>query len=253
MELTRKIIILENECDLILDYNYNYELMKEMYNAMKTSNDKKASKIHDEGFKIENKIYKLFTHQLFIENAKYTKEGIVINKKSKLKLTISGAETVVKEIALGIFKNKGIRLNNSKMVLKDIESNKRTVLDNISLYKVRTPIVAAIQDENRKIKYISPYEEGFFRVLANNLRRKYKLIYNKDYEGELFFDIEELFNVKKKFISNIKNDGFIIGYSDFELYIQSDKDMQKVAYYTGLGSNNSLGMGLVTHIMSRRD
>ena len=81
--------------------------------------------------------------------------------------------------------------------------------------------------------------------------RKYKAIYNKDYSGELFFDIEDVLKVKKKYITDIK-DGFLIGYTDFEIFIEADIDMQKVAYYLGLGQNNSIGMGSLSYITGRR-
>ena len=109
----------------------------------------------------------------------------------------------------------------------------------------------------KKIVFISPFEDDYYRVLANNLKRKYKLVYGKDYTGELYFDIEDALNIKKRFIDNVKRDSksksILIGYTDFELYLVADRDMQKVAYYCGFGSNNSLGMGATTFITSRRD
>ena len=95
-------------------------------------------------------------------------------------------------------------------------------------------------------------QEEFYKALYNNLIKKYKLIYKKDYKGELYFDIENILSIKKKYITNIKTKGFVIGYSDFEIFVQADKEMQNVIYHCGLGEKNSIGMGLVTHIMSRR-
>ncbi|HFK2988398.1 TPA: CRISPR-associated endoribonuclease Cas6, partial [Clostridioides difficile] len=34
--------------------------------------------------------------------------------------------------------------------------------------------------------------------------------------------------------------------------VQANKDMQEVIYYCGLGEKNSIGMGLLTYITSRR-
>jgi CRISPR-associated endoribonuclease Cas6 len=254
MELTRKVLIVESESDLILDYNYYYELMKEIYSAMKISNIKRTEKLHNEGYKIDNKIYKLFTSQLFIENATYQANGIVIKKGTKLRLMISGAKITVEDAISGFIKKGNLKLFKNYFKIVDMENDKKINLNEITLYKVRNPIVASIQDENKKIVYVSPYQqEVYFKILANNLKRKYKLIYNKEYEGELYFDVEDIFSIKKKLISNIKTKGILIGYSGFELYIQASKEMQRVAYYCGVGSNNSLGMGLMTYIMSRRD
>lgn len=253
MHLTKKIVVMESTSDIKLNYNYYYELMKEIYKSFEICNSDYAMKIHDEGFKIENKIYKLFNHQLFIENANYTKECIEIEKGSKCKLIISGVDEIVKNIVFGFLEKGTLELFNNKFAILNVENDKKIKFNNITLYKVRNPIVATRQDENKRIIFINPFEEDYYRVLANNLMRKYKLIYNKEYEGELYFDIENTLNIKKRFISNIKSTSKLIGYSDFELYLVADADMQKVAYYCGLGSSNSLGMGAVTFITSRRD
>lgn len=252
MKLTRSVVILETKSDTVLDYNYNYEAMKEIYRALEISNPDLALKTHNEGYKIENKIYKLFTHHLFIESADYTKEGIVIKKGTKCKLTVSGTQEIVKNIVFGLMEKGTFNLFDSKFAVLSVEKDKKFKFNNITLYKVRNPIVATKQDENRRIIFKSPYEEDYYEVLANNLKRKYKLVHGKEYEGELYFDIEDTFSIKRRLISNLKGN-IIIGYSDFELYLVADKDMQEVAYYCGLGSNNSLGMGMVTFITSRRD
>lgn len=253
MELTRKVLIMESMSNITLDYNYCYELMKEIYKSMELSNPEFAVKIHDEGFGVENKIYKLFNHQFFVENAKYTKEGIEIKKGAKCKLTISGVSEIIKNISFGFLEKGDLELFGNKFSVLNIENDRKVKFNNITLYKVRNPIVATRQDEDRRIVFMNPFEEGYYEVLANNLKRKYKLIYNKDYDGELYFDIEDTLSVKKRFIPNIKLKSKLIGYTDFELYLVADKDMQRVAYYCGLGSNNSLGMGAVTFITARRD
>lgn len=253
MELTRKILVMEATSDILLDYNYHYELMKEIYRSLEISNSDLALQVHDKGFIIENKIYKLFTNQFFIENAEYTKDFIEIKKGTICKLTISGVKEVVKNIVFGFLEKENLNLFNNKFKILNVENDKKVKFDKITLYKARNPIVATRQNEKKNIIFVNPFEEDFYKILANNLKRKYKLIYNKDYEGELYFDIEDTFSVKKRLISNIKSKFMLIGYSGFELYLVADVDMQKVAYYCGFGSNNALGMGAVTYVTSRRD
>ena len=121
------------------------------------------------------------------------------------------------------------------------------------LYKVRTPVVESIyNEEENKVIYLNVAQQEFYSALGQNLLRKYEIIYNKKYEGELYFDIENILNAKKKYITKIKENGYLIGYTNFEIFVQADVDMQKVAYYCGLGQNNSIGMGLVTFITGRR-
>ena len=71
----------------------------------------------------------------------------------------------------------------------------------------------------------------------------------KDYEGELYFDIEDVFDIKKKIINNVKG-GKLVGYSNFNIYIEADEDMQRVAYNCGLGERNTMGCGNLKFIKS---
>ncbi|HBH0696798.1 TPA: CRISPR-associated endoribonuclease Cas6, partial [Clostridioides difficile] len=145
------------------------------------------------------------------------------------------------------------KLNNIEFKVSDIEEDSKKNFNNITLYKVRSPIVASLYDlKSRKQVYLNPMQEEFYKALHDNLGNKYKLIHNKEYTGELYFDIEDVLAVKKKYITNIKGKGFIIGYTDFEIFVQANKDMQEVIYYCGLGEKNSIGMGLLTYITSRR-
>lgn len=252
MELTRKIVSLEAAHDMKLDYNYNYELMKEIYKSIEIINQPFANQLHNTGFSVDNKRYKLFTHHLYIENPNYTQDHIEIKKGTKCNLIVSGVKEIIQNLTFGLLDKGSLNLFNNKFNVSTIENDRNVRFDKVSLYKVVNPIVATRQDENKKIIYVNPFDGDYYKILAHNLMRKYKLVYGKDYEGEIFFDIENTLAVKKKLISKIKSEFMIIGYSGFELFIEAEKDMQKVAYYCGLGGYNSLGMGSLNHIMSRR-
>lgn len=253
MSLIRKYLILQVNEDCVLNYNYHYELMKRIYESIELKDKSRALILHNNGYKIDNKKFKLFNYNLFCQGAIYTSKGIEIKKDNTIKFIISGYSEVINLILKGLIIKQKFILDNIEFKIVNIEDDNKIKLDNISLYKVRTPVVASLYNklDNKQI-YLNPMQEEFYKSLYNNLIRKYKLIYKKDYNGELYFDIENVLSIKKKYITNIKQKGFVIGYSDFEIVVQADKDMQEVIYYCGLGEKNSVGMGLVTHIISRR-
>lgn len=253
MSLTRKHLILEVNEDSVLNYDYHYELMKRIYEAIELKDKSKALSLHNKGYEIDNKRFKLFNYNLFCQDAIYSNKGIEIKKDNPIKLIISGYSEVINLILKGFIIKQKFTLDNIEFKIINIEDDKKIKLNNISLYKVRTPVVASLYNKsyNKQI-YLNPMQEEFYKALYNNLIKKYKLIYKKDYKGELYFDIENILSIKKKYITNIKTKGFVIGYSDFEIFVQADKEMQNVIYHCGLGEKNSIGMGLVTHIMSRR-
>ncbi|HAU5070070.1 TPA: CRISPR-associated endoribonuclease Cas6 [Clostridioides difficile] len=253
MHLVRRHLILTVDNKVVLDYNYQYELMKRIYEAIEVNDKRKALSLHNEGYKVDRKVFKLFNYTMMFENAKYSKEGIHLNSQTKIKLILSGYDDILNNIIKGFIKCKVFKLYNIEFKVSDIEEDSNKNFNNITLYKVRSPIVASLYDlKSRKQVYLNPMQEEFYKALHDNLGNKYKLIYNKEYTGELYFDIEDVLAVKKKYITNIKGKGFVIGYTDFEIFVQANKDMQEVIYYCGLGEKNSIGMGLLTYITSRR-
>ncbi|WP_343109816.1 CRISPR-associated endoribonuclease Cas6, partial [Clostridioides difficile] len=195
----------------------------------------------------------LFNYTMMFEDAKYSKEGIHLNSRTKIRLILSGYDDILNNIIKGFIKCKVFKIYNIEFKLSNMDEDSKIGFNNITLYKVRSPIVASLYDlKSKKQVYLNPMQEEFYKALHDNLMKKYKLIYNKEYTGEVYFDIEDVLSVKKKYVTNIKGKGFVIGYTDFEIFVEADKDMQKVIYYCGLGEKNSIGMGLLTYITSRR-
>lgn len=253
MHLVRRYVILTVDNEVVLDYNYQYELMKRIYEAIEINDRRKALSLHNEGYKIDKKVFKLFNYTMMFEDAKYSKEGIHLNSRTKIRLILSGYDDILNNIIKGFIKCKVFKLYNIEFKLSNMDEDSKIGFNSITLYKVRSPIVASLYDlKSKKQVYLNPMQEEFYKALHDNLMKKYKLIYNKEYTGEVYFDIEDVLSVKKKYVTNIKGKGFVIGYTDFEIFVEADKDMQKVIYYCGLGEKNSIGMGLLTYITSRR-
>ncbi|EGT4052748.1 TPA: CRISPR-associated endoribonuclease Cas6 [Clostridioides difficile] len=253
MHLVRRYLILTVDNEVVLDYNYQYELMKRIYEAIESNDRRKALSLHNEGYKIDKKVFKLFNYTMMFEDAKYSKEGIHLNSRTKIRLILSGYDDILNNIIKGFIKCKVFKLYNIEFKLSNMDEDSKIGFNSITLYKVRSPIVASLYDlKSKKQVYLNPMQEEFYKALHDNLMKKYKLIYDKEYTGEVYFDIEDVLSVKKKYVTNIKGKGFVIGYTDFEIFVEADKDMQKVIYYCGLGEKNSIGMGLLTYITSRR-
>ncbi|BAE47716.1 CRISPR-associated endoribonuclease Cas6 [Clostridium botulinum C] len=246
--LSRKSIILKAESNGVLDYNWNYPLSASLFNKMSLYDVKFAEFLHDEGFRSNDekkKKFKLINFMMLFNNQKMDSKGININKNDEIVLIISGYKDPMNAILQGLCINNEINLNNIIFKVVDIKNDRRVKFNKINIYKVMTPIVESIW-ENGLVKFLNPYEPEYYDAIKQNLKRKYEIIYKKPYNGELKLMIENMLKIKKKSI-RIKN-GYIHGYSNFEILVQCDKDMQKVAYYCGLGQNSSMGIGLLNYI-----
>lgn len=245
--LSRKIIILKSLQNVILAYDYQYNLSKEIYHKITLFDDKYAKMLHDEGFRSKDKklkIFKLFNFALRFENKEMNSKGIRLSKDDNIELVISGSDKVINAILQGLIIDNRINIDNMLFEVEEVKNDKYIRFNKINIYKTITPVVESVYQD--KIWYLNPYQIEYYNALKQNLNRKYEIIYNKKYDGELKLMIEDILKIKKKTF-NIK-EGYVQGYAKFEILIQADKDMQKVAYYCGLGQGNSMGAGFLDYI-----
>lgn len=250
MNLTRIFVDIESQNENLLYFNYNYELMKVLYQALTLQDKKQAMELHNEGYKIDKKSFKLINNMLIFKNSIFTKEGIQIKKGENIKIQLSGAEEIINDIVKGLIKMNNVNIENCHFKMLGLSKDKNVKFKRIMLYKVTTTIIES-KWNNGKTEYLNIYDNRFYEALVQNLKRKYKLIYNEDFKDKIYFDIENILTAKKKDICNIKDNGYVKGYGNFNIWIETNIKMQKVAYYCGLGQNNSLGAGALMHLTSR--
>lgn len=245
--LSRKIIILKSLKKCTLPYDYYYEASKNIYQKISLYNKEYGKMLHDEGFRSkdkERKKLKLFNFSLMFEDKEMTSKGILLNENDTIKLVISGYNKVLNAFLQGLIQNNKFNICNILFEVENVLNNEKVRFNKINIYKTISPVVESVWD--KKIEYLNPYQPEYYNAIKQNLKRKYELIYDKPYEGELKIMIEDMLKVKEKTIS-IKN-AFIKGYGKYEILVQADKEMQKVAYYCGLGQNNSIGAGYLQYI-----
>lgn len=250
VNLNKVFINIECENNCKLNYNYQYKLLQLIYNAYSIQNESSSKFFHDEGFKIDNKKFKLICSCLIFEEANFSSTGIELMAGEKIKILLSGVEDVINEITKGLLKMHKITIDKCDFVVKDISIDKNINYKRTMLYKVLTTVIESRYDDG-KVEYLNVYDNRFYNALAQNLKRKYKLIYNEDFNDELFFDIENILTVKKKSINNIKGNGYLKGYGNFNIWVRTSVKMQKVIYYCGIGQNNTLGAGVLINLTSR--
>jgi CRISPR-associated endoribonuclease Cas6 len=247
--LCRNQLIFQAQTDGIINFNWNYPQMKNNYEAFTLQDKEKSKWLHNEGFIVDDKKFKLINFSLLFNN-KITNKGFEIKKGDIIKMPLSGKKELVNDIIKGFIKQDSFNLYDCSFKMTNVEQDRSFNFKKQMLYKVVTPIVESIYDNGQK--YLSVYDNRYYNALAQNLKRKYQAVYGKKYEGELYFDIENILKAKEKVIHNIKDKGIIKGYGNFELWIEADIDMQKIAYYCGMGQNSSLGAGFLTYITGRR-
>jgi len=230
-----------NQKDIILPIHYNYLIQSFIYNNISRE---LADFLHNKGFEHGKRKFKMFVFsRVFSEKIKIHEDKIKFGNKvyffisSPLKEFLSQfAEHLIKRSEFKIFNNNLIL--REVFVLPIIEPESKIKIKMLSPLTVYSTF---LKNKKKKTYYYSPYEKEFEVLIKENLKKKY----------ESFYKEKRNFDFKIKPLRVNKNSEKIIIYKGTVIKgwlgtyeIESEKDIIKFAYDTGLGSKNSQGFGM---------
>lgn len=153
-------------------------------------------------------------------------------------------DSIVDAIAEIIFSKSNYELNCCPFEIVKIKINS-TAFGNHIFFRAKTPIVTNKTFDGFR-HYYSPYDNEFYESILNNLEKKYKAVFNEEYNGRLEINCTNE-NSIKKCVTKFKGNYITAWYGEFE--INAEPDMINIAYYSGIGSNNSIGFGFVENVI----
>lgn len=245
--------------------NYNYPLSAAIYKFLRFGSKEFADFLHEKGFNMMGRKYKLFSFALNLKDISLNEDFIFLNT-SYAELIISSplVDDFIKNFVMGSLKNKYLELHSnhihSVFEIKSMEVMPEPQFTADMKMRLLTPLViSTVKDEGEKqIQYFLRYNdnmENFNRIFNNNLCNKYKLINNRDYEGEslkLIWDEDYINNRLKRNVKltkkitvekeNMRPVPIIGNLIPFRL--QGNPELIRTGYYCGFGEKNSMGMGL---------
>lgn len=245
----------------LISFNYHYHLSAAVYNLLHFGSAEFAKFLHDVGFNLMGRTYKLFTFALRFQ--KYTNlQNAIRLDDSKAYLFISSArvDDFIKTFVIGTFEKQTIDLSELnfpvKFKIKLVELLPDPLFTDEMSFRMMTPMVLSTRREhNGKVsQYFLRAEdkEDINRVLTQNLQNKYETITGeKKINGRVELDWDENYLKKVKRITKkitIDQHGKfpidVIGlHSPFVL--KGNPELIKVGYECGFGEKNSMGFGMV--------
>ncbi|QGT99804.1 CRISPR-associated endoribonuclease Cas6 [Candidatus Syntrophocurvum alkaliphilum] len=230
--------------DIILPLHYNYFLQAYLYNNL--SDKDYSAFIHEKGYELEQKKFKLFTFSRLMGTFRINPEKGIISFKSPVKLIVSSAvEQFITDLAETLMRKDDSWLGNNLLEVSTINVHRTPQFSAEKKVKMISPMVAYTtlnNENNKKTEYYSPWNQQGVEIIRQNLINKYKAINGVEPEDKNF-NIIPNGNQEKKFkkIITYKNT-VIIGY-DGLFKLTGNPELIQLSYSTGLGSKNSQGFG----------
>lgn len=232
--------------------NYNYAVSALIYKTIAESSPEFAQRLHEKGFVVGEKTFKLFTFSR-IE----TKDAFVDFKSSRIflnnpfiKLQVSSPiDEFLKNFVFGTFTKQTFRIDKSDFVLDSAETIEETEITEEMNFRALSPITQSIRNDKNETVYLLP-KNAWSEAVTHNLQRKYEALYGKTLPfakvewkwNEAYFADERKQKKAEKLIDikGIKVRGWLAPFS-----VKGDRELIKLGYETGFGNKNSQGFGMV--------
>jgi len=238
----RLVVELSSEKEFSVPIHYNHYIQGFIYNSI---SPKLAQILHDYGFPLEKRKFKLFTFSRILGKYNANSSDGVIAFSSPFKIIISSVmKQFIQEIGEELLRKETLRIASNVVSVISVEVSDFPIDQSKIRIKMLSPVTiySTLSSSNgrKKTYYYNPFEREFSQLLSGNAKKKLKAFYNKDSRGGIQLSGQNLSNKNEKIISY---KGTVIKGWMGVYELSGDPELIKIVYDTGLGSKNSQGFG----------
>lgn len=253
-----KIRLQSKELKLI-SYNYHYQFSSAIYLLLKFSSPEFSEFLHDKGYKLNGKPYKLFSFSVKFEKYNTNRNGIIpLSPNVTLTITSPKIDDFIKNFVIGTFERQFFTISlggdEHKFIIKNMELlPEPNFLSEMSFTLSSPMVLSTVKEYNGKLSpyYLRPEEkEEISRILSQNLRNKHNLLYNKDINDSVYLEWDsEYLKRNSRLTKKVTINEFgkfpvdIIGIQA-PFRIKGNPELIKIGYQCGFGEKNSMGFGM---------
>ncbi len=251
----RLLLSLQAQPGTVLPAHYNYPLSAAVYSLLRFGSNEFADFLHDIGFRLNGRSYKMFTFALRFDQMRFEGNTIrMLAPHADLFISSPLVEEFINSVVLGTFEQQSIRIGRAEFAVERIETLFVPQFGNREKFTLLSPIVLSTKRERdgKPHQYYLRPEDGadINRVLTNNLAHKYEILTGLppvDAAVELIWDEQYLARHERVTRRVTIEEGGraidIIGvHAPFML--QGAPELIQVGYECGFGEKNAMGFGM---------
>jgi len=205
------------------------------------------SYLHEHGFVLEKRRFKLFTFSRLMGRAvRYDRDSGRLIYTPPLKLVIcSPIPFILQELGTGFLRQGRIRLGEVQLEVQEMSGASPRVQTKTVRVRMLSPVVVystmETGDGRPYTYYYTPFEPRFAGLIGANLAKKHLLIHGRPASPE-GFSIEPTVVAEKDLKITRYKDFIIKGWMG-DYLLKGDAELLQVALDAGLGAKNSQGYG----------
>lgn len=249
--------------------DYYYPLSAAIYKKLNFGSAEFSKFLHEEGYKLNGKRYKLFTFSLQFEKFKFLNGSIkLLSPDAYLYISSPLINDFIRNIILGSFINQKIEIHGggttSAFYIEQAEEISEPEFSGRENFIMMSPLALSTkrsEKDRTRIHYFRYNDDlrEINRVFNKNLTNKYFLLKNEEYSGpgiNLTWDEDYINRIlrRNKFPSKkiaVKKAGIPpveIKAIQTPFTLEGDPELMKIGYQTGFGEKNSMGFGMAEKV-----
>lgn len=227
---------------MIVPVNYNHLVQAIIYDSISS---KLARKLHDRGFSIGKRKFRLFTFSRILGDYTLDKENDCIVFTPPFGLVVNSVmNEFIEELAVELLRKKFVRIASHRVSLASAEVADTTIDRDKIRIRMLSPVTIystlSHPDGRKKTYYYSPYETEFRQLISENVVKKFRAYFSRAPQGSISLTPLKVNPSNQKIV--LYKGTIIKGWTGiYEL--SGDPELMKMAYDAGLGGKNSQGFG----------
>jgi CRISPR-associated endoribonuclease Cas6 len=233
----------------LLKWDYLNFLQGLVYLALGEYNPQLARKLHDEGFAGGGKRFRLFTFSLLYprERPRACRAGLEVGGEVRWWFS-SPVIGVVEALAGGLLGLGEVRVGPLRASLIRVGVEPLPEFGTEAVFTTLSPVVVSTgegpdEDGRFRRRFLGPEDPEFFRVLAQNLRRKAEAC--ELAAGDIPVEFEAVGRYKSRLFTShgVKVRGW-----QLTVRMRGPGPLLRLAYEAGLGERTAQGFGMLRHV-----
>jgi len=252
----RLLLELSSKTNFTITIHYNYYIQGLLY---KSISPKLAQILHDYGFPIEKRRFKLFTFSRILSEYRIG-NGDMITFAPPFRLIVSSPmNEFIEEIAEELMRKESVEICSQNVSLNSVEVSDISIDRDRLRIRMLSPVTIYSTllrgDGKKKTYYYTPFEKEFSRLISENARKKFRAFYEREPGGSLKtlplnryprthgeIQLTPL-NVNKSNEKIVSYKGTVIKGWTGIYELSGDPELMKLVYDAGLGGKNPQGFG----------
>ena len=233
-----------------LPINYNYFLTGVIYQFLRESDPEYAQFLHQDGYELENRHFKLFTFSQLMAKRREIR-GDRIHFRSPLTWYVSSSqEPFLQNFAAALMQTGILQIERQRLRVENVEVLRQPHFERQMTFRCLSPItMSTVRERADKLvtHYCLPDDPQFSELVRQNLIRKYEAVHQQPPEEKSFamtFDQGYIDKRKGRVTRLVDYKGIKIRGVVSPFHVIGAPELIHIGYECGFGDKNSMGFGM---------